>query len=229
MASATAGGGLCVYRQQSLFANCKHMSSLSEEEKQRIIEEERLRAQARQQFSGLPPNKKSILNRPVSGIGCLGLIILGAFLYFTFSSLNDARDRAQQAANTSPEEKAAEDLAKQEALKKRDEVFAQVRLLNVRVEKNIIDVPELRMTIKNTTGRDFDAVVFETSFRNNFDEPIRDWSGKTTFRGSYQEVIKNGGSAEISTQLVQHEHATKADTPKLIRVHFVDGEEITVK
>jgi hypothetical protein len=45
---------------------------------------------------------------------------------------------------------------------------------DVRVEKNIIAVPELRMTVENTTGRDVDAVVFETSFRNNFDEPIRD-------------------------------------------------------
>ncbi|MFH1863168.1 MAG: hypothetical protein ABH878_10210 [bacterium] len=199
--------------------------ALTDEEKAKIIEEERLRAQARQQFSSAPPKKKSILNRPVSGVGCLVLIILGVILFFAFSSLNDAQDRAQEAAGTNPNT-AEEDVAKQEALKKRNEAFAKVQLLNVRIEKNIIDVPELRLTIKNTTGRDIDAVVFETTFSNNFDEGIRDWSGNSTYTGSYQEVIKNGATADISSQLVQWEHATKVKTPKLIRVHFVDGEDV---
>lgn len=203
--------------------------ALTEEEKTKIVEEERLRAQARQQYASAPQSKKSILKRPISGVGCLVLIILGVVLFFTYSAFNNARDKARDAANFPSGATAgttADEAAKQEALKKRVEVFAKVELLNVRIEKNIIDVPELRLTIKNNTGRDIDAVQFETTFRNNFDEVLRDWSGKTTFGGSYQQVIKNGQTAEVSTQLVQHEHATKADPPRIIRIHFVDGEDV---
>ena len=197
------------------------MMTLSEEEKQRIIEEERIRAEARAKYS--PSQQVTVKKRGLStGAGCLIIIIAIVVIPMILSSagVGNLKDKS----NKSPQP--TEDVT---VKNEQRELISKIELLNPRIELNIIEQEEFQVTVKNNTGRDIDAVRFTGSFQNNFGETVRDWSGNSTYKSGYQGVIKAGASEAISEQLVTWRNPTKVLDLQVVQVHFVDGEDISLE
>lgn len=86
-----------MFSASDLFTNGKHiMSPLSNEERQRIVEEERVRAEARAKYS--QPQQMVVKKRGVStGMGCLIIILALIFIPMVISALMNSRDKAEKA------------------------------------------------------------------------------------------------------------------------------------
>ncbi len=198
------------------------MVALSEEEKQKIIEEERIRAEERAKYS--QPQKAEAKKRSIStGAGCLIIVIAVIVIPLILSSVGVGKGTSNKSSEAP---KPTVDVAAKQAQK---ELLSKVELVNPRIELNIIEQEEFRVSVKNSTGRDIDAIRFTGKFQNNFGEPVPDWSGNYTYRSGYQGVIKAGASEQLSEQLVTWRSPTKVVDLQIIQVHFVDGEDISLE
>jgi len=106
----------------------------------------------------------------------------------------------------------------------------QIEIVSSKIEEDSIGTPNLIATFKNNSDRAVDAVTLEAYFLNNYDEPVSEWNSKSDkpFYGTIQEKINPGGSHSSQWNLAVYDHATKIKSIRIIRVHFVDGEELNI-
>lgn len=73
--------------------------ALTEAEKNKIIEEERIRADERAKYAQAQPQQVIVKEKRSSGaaVGCLALIIIGVVSALVLNSLGDAREKARKA------------------------------------------------------------------------------------------------------------------------------------
>lgn len=195
------------------------MSPLTEAEKQKIVEEERIRAEERAKYTQPPSDKRSAKKNVPTGISLLIIFaaIIGIPMILSSSGIGSSSkktpvptvDVAVKAAQT--------------------ETLSKIELVNPRIEKNIIDQEELQLTIKNKTGKDIDGIRFAGKFQNNFGEDVTDWSNNRTYRSGYQGLIKAGASNAVSEQLVTWRNPSKVIDLHVTQVHFVDGENVEIE
>jgi hypothetical protein len=152
--------------------------------------------------------------------------ILGVFIVLSIVSLFS--DSAPSSPSTSNNISASPTPNAQfEADKKSLATLALVQMSNPNIQQNIIDQPELHVTVKNTTKKSIDGIVIEATFKNNFGDTITNWSNNKIFHGNAQETIPAGGSKSLTWSLIQFSNATKVDTARIVRVHFTDGTDVS--
>lgn len=187
--------------------------ALSQEEINKIHEEEAERAKAQAQYTKPPKKKTSKL-----ALGCGTLFFLFIILPIMIATIR----------NASPEQRAkdqAEQAADAERMQQTLTELGRVEILSTSIEMDSIGNPNLVVKLKNNAGQAVDAVTLETYLLNNFDEPIGEWNVKThePFRGILQEKIESGATYTANFNLAVYDQATKVDTTAVVKVHYIDG------
>lgn len=116
-----------------------------------------------------------------------------------------------------------------------DKLEEQVRIKNKEilnkiliVSQNIVDkywFAHLRITLKNNTWREIDALEIKASFKDNFNKPVlASISWDSYFIWIIQEKIwSKNYTAEWQLSLFQN--ATKINELKITKIHFIDKDE----
>lgn len=156
----------------------------------------------------------------------LGLVIIGFLMWLpSYFASQKSQSSSTNSTSGNSTQASAEASAKIEADKIKTETLSKIELLNPRIEMDIINMPELRVTMKNNTGKVVDGIVVAAKFKNNFGDPISGW-GKDTFYGNDQETLKTGTSKNDTWSLTGFSNATKVSDIKVVRVHFADGTDV---
>ena len=101
-----------------------------------------------------------------------------------------------------------------------------IEIVSTKIEKDILDTPNLVVSLKNNTDKTIDGINIESRFLNNFNEPVTGLEfDNEPFGGTSQQIIEAGQTAEFQWMLVFYDGATKVDNFKITRVHFTDGED----
>lgn len=192
--------------------------ALSQEEINKIHEEEAERAKARAQHTKPPKKKTSKL-----ALGCGTLFFLFIILPIMIAIIR----------NASPEQQAkdqAEQAADAELIQQTISELGRVEILSTSIEMDSIGTPNLVVKLKNNAGQAVDAVTIETYFFNNYDEPIGKWSSHRAepFHGIIQERIESGATFTAEFNLAVYDEATKAQTATVYSVHYVDGSSYSL-
>jgi len=112
--------------------------------------------------------------------------------------------------------------------KKAEARRSPLRIVAGGLAPNVIGIPELSLSIKNT--RDADSVAFsiEAECYNSFDEKVVGLGGSHVFGGISQTRLKTGKDERSEWALNLHRNTTRA-VVRIVRVKFSDGSEWNVK
>lgn len=149
-------------------------------------------------------------------------IIIPFIIYIIISTVNGGGTEKQSSSNNS-------NSSVQE--KKEPQKITQAEITSAKIVDDSIGTPILHISIKNKTAKTIDAIDIEAYFSNNYDEPIGQWNTKKEdpFHGTIQEKIAPNGTFSSQYNLAVYETATKVKSARIMRVHFTDGETISVE
>ncbi|MFH0892788.1 MAG: hypothetical protein V1867_08535 [Candidatus Falkowbacteria bacterium] len=152
-------------------------------------------------------------------------VILPILISMISAAINDSQTTSPNGANSQDQ---AAVMKNQEEIKNK---IKQIEIASSKIEEDSIGTPNLIATFKNNSDRAVDAVTLEAYFLNNYNEPVSEWNSKSDkpFYGTIQEKINPGGSHSSQWNLAVYDHATKIKSIRIIRVHFVGGEELSIE
>lgn len=142
--------------------------------------------------------------------GVIILIIVSMAVYGNASS---------NKGNSSESQKAVEQ--KNNEIK---EKMKAIEIVSSKIEKDIIDQPNLIIKVKNNSDKIIDGINIKAKIYNNFDEQVKGLDNDY-FEGTSQETINPKEMKEFQWSLTFYSGATKVKELELTRVHFTDGED----
>ncbi|MFA6475660.1 MAG: hypothetical protein WCV88_05720 [Patescibacteria group bacterium] len=193
--------------------------ALSQEEINKIHEEEAERAKAQQLYAAKHPQTVVVKKKTSKlAMGCGTLFFLFIVLPIIIVTVR----------NASPEQRAqdqAHQAADAERMQQTLTELGRVEVLSSTIEFDSIGTPELVVKLKNNAGQAVDAVTVESYFLNNYDEPIGQWNSKSreAYRGIIQDRIASGATYTATFNLAVYDLATKVDSTTVVKVHYEDG------
>lgn len=119
----------------------------------------------------------------------------------------------------------------EQAKKEEPKKITQAEVVSSKITQDTIGTPILNVTIKNKSNKTIDAVNVEAYFLNNYDEPIGKWNVKIEepFGGTIQEKITPNGTYTAQWNLAVYDNATKVKSTRIMKVHFTDGETVSIE
>lgn len=111
------------------------------------------------------------------------------------------------------------------------EKISEIQIVSSTVTPNGIGTPILELIIKNNSKNTVDALDFEAWLYNNYDEPVGEWNiaKNKPFRDIIQEKIAPGASGTFTFNLAVYDQATKAEDVTITKVHFTNGETLSIE
>lgn len=121
--------------------------------------------------------------------------------------------------------------AQQKAEPEKPKTISEVDIASASISKDSIGTPILHVTLKNKTAKTIDAIELQAFFFNNFDEPVGKFGVKNSepFGAGLQEKIGPNATYSADWNLAVYENATKVKNAQVLRVHFTDGQTVSIE
>lgn len=159
------------------------------------------------------------------GLYCAHLLVGGAPSQQPTKQVTSASTHKQ----TAEEKKAAEEKAAADKRAHEEAIKPSVTLDSVTVTPNVIDEPQVHLTLTNNSGKTIDAFKVRIYAYDNYGTQLKEFGyGDDYFSGISQDTIPAGAVTDNNRSWTLHGFDTgRRFVVRLMSLHFTDGSEWT--